>query len=315
MNRTRAQVAIVAAAALALVLGSLACSFSGEVDPAAVELTAEALGGTVSAAATALPTALPVEPTTPPEPTETPAETGGEAEAPPATEPAATEPAPSEPPPPAPDPLEVAEIPELEVVTLDPSGEGLGNLGTFRQRMTVDFTAEEVDYSGTYRYEADVNTGDQAVYLVVSAEGAAFDQLPANSLQAIWIGTQLWLKVGNRLWMPIPESVAAIEFDEQVLAVGDFLPYAREFERVGEETVNGIACAHYTYDADDLPTECGTVSGTGDVYVALDGGYVVRYTLDGTGTFEGDFQGSGSIDLVYDTYDVGADIVIQPPRR
>lgn len=320
MNRTRARIAFVSAAALVLVLGSLACSFSGEVDLGGVESTAEAVGGTISAAATAAaPTPLPVESTTPPEPTESPPETGGEAEGPPptepATEPAATEPAQSAPPPPAPGPLEVAEIPELEVVTLDPSGEGLGNLGSFRQRMTVEFTAEEVDYSGTYHYDADVNTGDQAAYIVVSAEGAAFDQLPANTLQAIWIGTQLWLKVGDRPWLPVPESVAAIEFDEQVLAVGDFLPYAREFERVGEETVNGIASAHYTYDADDLPTEYGTVSGTGDVYVALDGGYVVRYTLDGSGTFEGDFQGSGTIELVYDTYDVGAEIAIQPPRR
>jgi hypothetical protein len=38
--------------------------------------------------------------------------------------------------------------------------------------------------------------------------------------------------------------------------------------------------------------------------VALDGGYVVRYTLDGSGTFEDYFQGGGTLHLVYDTYDV-----------
>jgi hypothetical protein len=312
MRRTRSERFIGVAGAV-LILSALACSFSTEVDLEDAQATAEAVGGTVSAAATALPTAMAAESTSPPEPTEAPPEASGEGEAPPATEPPATEPAQSQPP--AEDPLEVAEIPELEVVTLDPSGDGLGNLGTFRQRMTVDFTAEDVDYSGRYQYQADVNTGDQAVHIVISAGGAAANQLPASSLEAIWIGTQLWLKVGNRPWLPIPESVAAAEFDEQVLAVADFLPYARQFERVGEETVNGIACAHYTYSADDLPTEYGTVSGAGDVYVALDGGYVVRYTLDGSGTFEGQFQGSGSINLVYDTDDVGADIVIEPPRR
>lgn len=314
MSRTRAQTLITGIAVSVLILSTLACSFSTEVDLGGAQATAEAVGGTISAAATAIPTAMAAEPTSPPAPTEAPTEASGEGEAPLPTEASATEPAGSEPPP-AEDPLEVAEIPELEVVTLDPSGDGLGNLGTFRQRMTVDFTAEDVDYSGTYRYEADVNTGDQAVHIVISAEGAAASQLPANSLEAIWIGTELWLKVGNRPWLPIPESVAAVEFDEQVLAVADFLPYARQFERVGEETVNGIACAHYTYSADDLPTEYGTVSGGGDVYVALDGGYVVRYTLDGSGTFEGQFQGAGTISLVYDTYDVGAGIVIEPPRR
>jgi hypothetical protein len=314
MNRKGLRIRLITIAVSTLVLSALACSFSTEVDLGGAQATAEAVGGTISAAATAIPTAMAAEPTRPPAPTEAPTEASGEGEAPPATEPPATEPAGSEPPP-VEDPLEVAEIPELEVVTLDPSGDGLGNLGTFRQRMTVDFMAEDVDYSGTYRYEADVNTGDQAVHIVISAGGAAASQLPANSLEAIWIGTELWLKVGNRPWLPIPESVAAVEFDEQILAVADFLPYARQFERVGEETVNGIACAHYTYSADDLPTEYGTVSGGGDVYVALDGGYVVRYTLDGNGTFEGQFQGAGTISLVYDTYDVGAGIVIEPPRR
>jgi hypothetical protein len=298
-----------------LILGTLACSFSPSVNLEGAGATAEAVGGTVGAAATAIPTLLAADPTSPPVPTEVSTETSGEAEAPPATEPPTTEPSQSEPPPPGSDPLEVAEIPELEVVTLDPSGEGLGNLGTFRQRMTVDLTAEEVDYSGTYHYEADVNTADQAAHIVISAEGAVAEQLAAGSMEAIWIGTQLWLKVGNRPWLPIPESLAAIEFEDQVLAVADFLPYVRHFERVGEETVNGIACAHYSYSANDLPTEQGTVSGTGEVYVALDGGYVVRYTLDGSGAFEGEFQGGGTISLVYDTYDVGADIVIQPPRQ
>lgn len=50
-------------------------------------------------------------------------------------------------------------------------------------------------------------------------------------------------------------------------------------------------------------------------YVALEGGYVVRYTLDGSGTFEDYFRGGGTLHLVYDTYDVGAPIGIQAPRR
>jgi len=57
------------------------------------------------------------------------------------------------------------------------------------------------------------------------------------------------------------------------------------------------------------------VTGHGDVWVALDGGYVVRYTFEGSGTFEDYFQGQGTINLAYDTYDVGAAIEIQPPRR
>jgi len=214
------------------------------------------------------------------------------------------------------EPLEMAEIPELAVTTLDPTGEGLGHLGTFRQRMTVELTSQESDYTGVYHYDAEANTAEQAVHITVSAEGPAAQELSANQVQAIWIGTQLWIKLGNQPWLPVPESVAEIRFDEQMYTVGDFLPYVQHFQRVEpDEVVNGIRSAHYTYDAQNLPTQYGTMSGHGNVYVALEGGYVVRYTLDGSGTFEDYFQGSGTLHLVYDTYDVGAPISIQPPRR
>ena len=92
--------------------------------------------------------------------------------------------------------------------------------------------------------------------------------------------------------------------------------YVRHFQRVEpDEVVNGIPCVHYTYNVQSVPTQYGTVSGHGDVYVALEGGYVVRYTLEGSGTFEDYFQGSGTLSLVYDTYDVGAPISISPPGR
>ena len=50
--------------------------------------------------------------------------------------------------------------------------------------------------------------------------------------------------------------------------------------------------------------------------MALDGGYVVHYTLDGSGTFESEdyFTGSSKIGLAYDVDGVGDSIVIEPPR-
>jgi hypothetical protein len=302
---------IIAGVALLLVL-SLACSIGGEITP---QVTLQA-----NEEETAAPTEAPAEATDTPQPTEAteppPVAPAEPMEPPVADTPASTEP-PAEPPPEPPagqDPLDVAEIPELDVTSLDPQGEGLGHLGTFRQRMRVSFTAEGSDYTGHYNYDAEVNTADQAVHLTVSAEGAAAMELPANTVEAIWIGTQMWVKVGNQPWLPVPEGMEALPFDEQVFAAGNFLPYVQYFQRVDEKVINDINCAYYTYDAQNLPTQYGAVSGSGDICVALDGGYVVRYTLDGNGTFDESFQGSGTLQLAYDAYDVGADIVIRPPR-
>jgi hypothetical protein len=295
-----------------LFVSGLACSAGGGRESPEVTIDIDEDGvGTVEV--TPVPSAT-EPPTVPPEPTEPMAavpDVPGTA----SPEPASTLPPEPQPPQDVTDPLELANIPELEVYTLDPTGGGLGNLGTFRQRMTVSFTAEDADYSGTYFYDAEVNTADQAVHITLRVEGPIAQQLPANTMEAIWVGTRLWIRLGNQPWFPVPQDVAAAQFDEQFLAVGDFLPYTDQFERVGEESVNGISSAHYIYDVENVETQSGVVSGAGDVYVALDGGYVVRYTLSGSGNFSNEFQSSGTIDLLYETYDVGADIQIHAPRR
>jgi hypothetical protein len=297
----KTQFLIVGSVVVALVVSSLACSISGQVDVdgplATADETEEADSG--GEPTTAAPTGAPSgEPTA--EASETPDESGGDdAEIPEDAE----------------NPLQVSDIPELQVDTLDPTGDGLGHLATFRQRMTVNFTGEDTGYASVLHYAAEVNTSEQAVHVTITAEGPAAAELPASEIQAIWIGTQLWFKVGRQPWLPVPEAVAALQFEQQVLAVGDFLPYVLHFERVEpDETVNGIPSAHYTYDVVDAPTEYGTFTGQGDVYVALDGGYVVRYTADGYATLEEVLVGSGTFSLIYDTYDVGAPIHIEPPR-
>ena len=74
-------------------------------------------------------------------------------------------------------------------------------------------------------------------------------------------------------------------------------------------------CAHYAYDVQNIPAEYGTVDARGQIWIALDGGSVVRYTLEAVGTFGEYFEGEGTPKLTYDTFDVGGNIEINPPRR
>ena len=55
-------------------------------------------------------------------------------------------------------------------------------------------------------------------------------------------------------------------------------------------------------------------SAQDDIWVAADGGYVVRLTLNGHGTYYGTYLSSGTLNLAYDLYDVNAPISINPPR-
>jgi hypothetical protein len=76
------------------------------------------------------------------------------------------------------------------------------------------------------------------------------------------------------LWLP--EGVA-----ERTI-----LPFAEGFERVGNEQHDGVATVHYrlTPGGADAYTNVTGVRGkwTGDLWVAVDGGYLVAATIDGT---------------------------------
>ena len=146
-------------------------------------------------------------------------------------------------------------------------------------------------------------------------EGEAAAQLPSNKVEVIWIGEQAWVKIGRRPWVSVQVAALETEYAGQVVGVGELLPYIPQARRVlPDETVNGIACKHYVYDIDDLQTESGMTDASGDIWVAKDGGYVVRLTMNGQGTYYDTYSASGTLNLVYDLYDVNAPISINPPR-
>jgi len=84
---------------------------------------------------------------------------------------------------------------------------------------------------------------------------------------------------------------------------------------VGAETINGIKTKHYKYDdkAASL-TAFGRVSG--EIWVAEDGGYVVKDAVTwegGAGMFSGNAKSSGKGAWTFEVYDVNKPLTIEPP--
>ena len=80
------------------------------------------------------------------------------------------------------------------------------------------------------------------------------------------------------------------------------------------ETINGIVCKHYVYDINDLQVESDMTDASGAIWVAQDGSYGVRLTMNGHGTYYDTYSASRTLNLVYDLYDVNTPISITPPR-
>lgn len=49
---------------------------------------------------------------------------------------------------------------------------------------------------------------------------------------------------------------------------------------IGKEKVNGIDSSHYTFDRSSLPVAKGSENVTGELWIADDGGYVIKYLLN-----------------------------------
>jgi hypothetical protein len=285
-------------------------------EPVAVEPTQASGSTAVAAAPTA--TAVPATPTGQVEPTassvDTPAAipettaTSAPIDTPTTSAPTDT---------PLPLPTEAPQPPAADTYTFDPATleEGFTALGSFRQKVDLQFTADETGVHSRAVYDGEVTTNPAALHSTLRIEGQAAAQLPSNQVEVIWIGDQAWVKVGRKPWVRLSVTAMESQYAGQVVSVGDLLPFVQQALRaMPDETVNGIPCRHYAYDLQNLQSEAGLTSAQGDIWVAKDGGYVVRLTLAGHGTYYDTYTSSGTLNLVYDLYDVNAPITIEPPR-
>ena len=203
-----------------------------------------------------------------------------------------------------------------DAYTFDPDiwRQSLASLRGFRQKAVLEFTSED-GATSRLTYEGKVTTEPAALHSLLWIEGQGMGQLPTSQVEVIWIGDEVWVKAGRQPWIKVSASSVESQFSGEVLGVEDLLPRIRAAGRVQpDETVNGIACKHYTYDGAGLEAEAGMLEAQGDVWVARDSGYVVRLTLHGRGTYYDTYGSSGSLKLVYDLYDVNASLTIAPPR-
>jgi hypothetical protein len=241
-----------------------------------------------------------------------------------ATAPAATEPAAAEPPatePAAPPAQGSGEEAQLD---LKSSVSSVQNLSSYRVGFRFDWKGTKAGQpiEGYIDMRSAFVREPAARELQLEAKG--MDQASAQTpskISFIQVGDTAWMyESQSNTWMQLPagESSFAEGFfkPEDLMSSFDVNKGQRSLL---PEDVNGVPCYKYTFSEGDFTANAGETvkNASGEAYIAVDGGYVVKMTINGDVSYTDQSQmfDEGTIKLVFDLSDINKPITIEPPAE
>jgi hypothetical protein len=209
-----------------------------------------------------------------------------------------------------------------EALDISSVSSGLGELNSYKASFTMSFDGKENGQpkTGKLSFTEEFVKDPPAKRTVITGLGAMSsndtgtpEPGQVSGIETIEVGGKQYSKMGDICSQVTADSgpQANTMLDPNSLIGG-----VRGTQRVGNETVNGVPTVHYKIDATGLET-LGYFNGSGDVWVAEPGNYVVKYAFQATGSdkFFGSSDSEGTIKWDYEVSDVNQPIVIQAPEN
>lgn len=206
---------------------------------------------------------------------------------------------------------EAEETEEEEDISISSVTSGLDRLDSYSGHMRMVFE------SGTGSSEGDQWTIEMDIEYVRDPfaqrfviQGGGIAGVGEGGMESVQIGDQQYAVFGDQC-----VSTSAGEGDAMDLEIFELddvmggLEHARRARP--DETVNGVLCRHYVFDETAI-TWTALAHAEGEAWIAVDGDYVVKYTMVADGKDPASQQ-EGHIEWEYELRDVNAPITIEPP--
>jgi hypothetical protein len=207
-------------------------------------------------------------------------------------------------------PEEVEEPEEEEEVGLSSISSGLQSLDSYRSyfKMTSESSTGGEETQSVLEMDMEYVRDPFAQRVVVRGG----DMGLGESFESVQIGDQRYIVWGEG--QCVSSSAGEDEdMDMELFEIDDAIGGLENARRVRpDETVNGVLSRHYVFDEKALAGWSAFTQAEGEMWVAVDGEYVVRYTLqaEGENPITGD---EGHIGWEYEIRDANASIIIEPP--
>jgi cytoskeletal protein RodZ len=239
---------------------------------------------------------------------------------------------------------EAVETPEAEVTEAPPeSTEEVQEEADLDLNTSISGLESLNSYRASFRFDWNGIKDDQPVTGYMAMRSAFVREPPAQELYFEGqgfegdadqgLGQVSFVQVGDTAWFYESESdswmqvpAGSLDFAEGLFFQPEDL--LKDFDvskgrrSLVPEQVNGVQSYKYTFDENDFdlndPSTGEQVTrAQGEVYVAVDGGYVVRLVVDADFNYENpdELFEEGNVKMTFDISDVNQPITIEPPAE
>jgi hypothetical protein len=209
-----------------------------------------------------------------------------------------------------------------DVITFGPGSfnlrpvSGLADLSSYQATLSIDFKGKEGGQASqwTEKFVLLASSKPAVRALTATFKGKA----PAAEFIAPWSaamnGVFYWRAEDGSCIGRAIEALADPNAPPLVWEPADFLPGVIGAEEAGAKKVNGTAAKGYKFDERALGA-AGRATATGEVWVADEGGYVLKFslTVKGGPEYFGE-GGEGTLTFAYDVTKAGQPVTIALPR-
>jgi hypothetical protein len=196
----------------------------------------------------------------------------------------------------------------------------IGQLDSYRLEMSWRVESEDGSEVAEMSLVEEWTSDPPARHLVMSGGEAGATGMPFAEM--ITVEDTSWILTGDT-WMEMPGADDMVVSD----AWEEFFTDVEEWEYVGQETVNGVNCAHYT-SSEEMTVPDPESGGTASINIeaeawVADASDLPPVVVRQQGQIEGGFfpfanvetpTEGGTIYLQYDLTEINEDITIEPPE-
>lgn len=227
---------------------------------------------------------------------------------------------PAEPAAPTQAPAPTATVEEEAALTVEDRQSGLEQLNSYRAHWEGSWKAADNDETTNmmWKWYQEYTADPEAIHMRLEGVNLVDEQKEFT--------TEIW-RIGNTTYIMAPVenetpqciSISSEEQDrisEDMFNPGN-LGRVEGARYVGTETVNGIRAKHYKYD-EKAATFLGAAKAAGDLWVAVDGDYVIKETVTwegSAGMFGVSAEAKGEGTWTWEILEVNPRLTINPPEN